>query len=415
MTSSTVKTHQTAVLTASILGRTSWATHPKKLPFRSRMRSILTVVALLISYGSLFPFNFEAVHDLSAAANNLISDRSLPTGRGDLFGNIVLFVPYGFISAMLAAQSQRPYTTRFALAMLGLLLAFALQVAQIWLPSRVAAAGDAIANAAGLFMGLGLGVWLTRYRLPTAPRIAPGMLVPALLVLLWVAYRWFPWVPTIELQNIKHAIRPLLLTPDFNIVRIIHTSVAWLVFFKMVGLLRHPAVSRTSLVVLALVITAGPLFLVNASISHNNLAGLVLALLALPLLSHPHALPGLCFALLGSLLLSGLHPFVLVTPHNGFLWVPFSGFLTGSMTNNFLVLLEKTYLYGALIFTMQKSGVSPLTATLISATWLSLIEAMQIMVLGRTAESTDALYALLIGYVMVKLARAQIAPAVVHQ
>ncbi|MBT9465191.1 VanZ family protein [Hydrogenophaga sp.] len=369
------------------------------------MRSILTVVAILISYGSLFPFDFVASTDLQSDIHALFSTFSIPVNRGDLFGNIVLFIPYGLVSAMVAAPYKQRRAVIFTLFVLGMALAFVLQFVQIWLPSRDAAAGDAFINGLGLIIGLGIGSSLVHLRPTMADRRIRMALIPTSLLLLWLAYRWFPWVPTLDLQNIKNAIKPLLTTSDFNGVRAIHTAVAWLVFFKISEYVRNERIAPQWLVLVAVLINFGQLFFVGGSISMNSAVGLALAIVAMPLLNGPNALVGLSLALLATLLLSGLQPFEFATPFNTFQWIPFSGFLSGSMSTNFLVLLEKTYLYAALIFLLQKSGARPLPSTLICAAWLAVIEAFQIMVQGRTAEVTDPVFALLIGYVIAMVVR----------
>ena len=65
-------------------------------------------MAALILYGSWFPFHWIHPHpdEVWWALTNL----DLFTGRGDLLGNVVLFLPWGFATANAAtARGGRPW------------------------------------------------------------------------------------------------------------------------------------------------------------------------------------------------------------------------------------------------------------------------------------------------------------------
>ncbi|HRQ05592.1 MAG TPA: hypothetical protein PK580_06465 [Nitrosomonas halophila] len=56
---------------------------------------ILLVIALLITYGSIYPGNFtDAGPDALA---EFLADRKWVTSLSDLLGNTALFAPFGFI------------------------------------------------------------------------------------------------------------------------------------------------------------------------------------------------------------------------------------------------------------------------------------------------------------------------------
>lgn len=134
------------------------------------MRAILLLIAVMISYGSLYPFHFAANHHWLAEAAGLFSMPTLRMGRGDLVGNLLLFVPYGLVAA-LHVDTRRPVRASGTLALLlglGLLLALALQLAQIWVPSRVPELNDVIANGVGMLLGT-LAGWVARSLFPTLP------------------------------------------------------------------------------------------------------------------------------------------------------------------------------------------------------------------------------------------------------
>ena len=58
-----------------------------------------------------------------------------------------------------------------------------------------------------------------------------------------------------------------------------------------------------------------------------------------------------------ALVVQGLEPFVLRPATASFAWVPFSDFLNGAMYHNALVIVEKTFLYGSLIYLLHAAGL----------------------------------------------------------
>ena len=107
----------------------------------------------LIVYGSLYPFDFSLTAMGNVDIGHFLADWRLFSSRGDLLGNVGLFLPYGFFG-MLAVRAEQSRSARFvALAVFGLFAAAWLQFMQLALPSRDAALGDVIWNAVGMSLG----------------------------------------------------------------------------------------------------------------------------------------------------------------------------------------------------------------------------------------------------------------------
>lgn len=369
------------------------------------MRFLLLLILALIAYGSLYPFDFVPRANGVAEMAKLFVRPAIGMQRGDIVGNLLLFIPYGLVSVLAARAHRRPSLACLGYVAVGLVLALGLQVAQVWLRSRTPALGDAVVNATGLLIGLVLGALALRLRPSLGDARQSAALVPLALMLAWLAYQWYPLVPTLDLQNVKNALKPLLLAPRLDPVRILVTAVGWATFFTLWGLL---AAGRSSAIVKGLAgmsTLCGKAFIVGAGISLGNVIGLGLAIIALPWLQHPRALPALSVAILASLFLSGLQPFMPTTTARAFEWIPFTGMLEGSMATNLANLLEKTFLYGAAIMFMHRHGTRPLPAAIAVAVCLATIEAAQVFLPGRTAESTDPVLALLLGVVIAQLSR----------
>lgn len=367
------------------------------------MHGVIILLAVLISYGSLYPFEF-IWHPIGM--DDFLGFLFTPdqqTTKADIIGNIVLFIPYGFAAA-LGFQGRRDWLApALLMTVLGFALAVALQILQFWIPERVPAMGDAWWNLLGIVAGLGLGrpfSHLAHRRMLKGDYGQMHLSIPMILVLFWVGYRWFPFVPSLDFQHLKDAVKPLLKYPSFEPVRTFHDLMAWLACFRL--LKRTPArrLSTMSVSLLALsVLVTEPLF-VNNTLSLNNALGLGLAILLQPLLGSRAAPALLSLGLFVAVAWSGLSPFELAEPHNHFHWLPFSGFLNGSMWLNSASLLEKCFFYGALIFLLHDAGSRWRLAAITVAFWLGLIEIAQVFIAGRTAEITDPLLAILIAYAM---------------
>ena len=95
-----------------------------------------------------------------------------------------------------------------------------------------------------------------------------------------------------------------------------------------------------------------------------------------------------------------LEPFQFSGYGRTFGWIPFRSFLYGSVEVNIISFLEKTFLYGALIWLLERSGLRTGVSTILVAFLLFAASWAETYLPGRSAEITDALMALLIGVII---------------
>ena len=189
---------------------------------------IWMIVTVLIVYGSLFPFNFQA-YDLNWVTFNLFlqswHDR---TSWGDLLSNIALFVPFG-VAGMLSTRNLRFASLNVLLVLAsGLILAVGLQFVQLYLPGRIAALNDAIWNILGLTLGMFFALVANKYILKLQIEVRTIPLIPIVLLGVWIAYRLIPFVPTIDFQVIKDSLKPLLIQPEISLLAVFNNTVSWM-------------------------------------------------------------------------------------------------------------------------------------------------------------------------------------------
>jgi VanZ family protein len=165
-----------------------------------RNRVLLGALALLIAYGSLYPFDVATPEP--GALRGLFSNWTLTTARGDMLGNLALFVLWGVAGMMTVAPRRGMWRAVAFTVVAGFALAFGCQIAQVWVPSRSASLADVFWNMAGVAVGLLLGRQALKH-LGTSTTDMSLPLVPTCLLGAWLFYYWLPLVPSIDLQLLK--------------------------------------------------------------------------------------------------------------------------------------------------------------------------------------------------------------------
>ncbi|MEE9222502.1 MAG: VanZ family protein [Nitrosomonadaceae bacterium] len=371
------------------------------------MTAIWIIITIIIAYGSLFPFDFQA-YDLNWATFDLfLRSWQARSSWGDLLGNIILFVPFGIVG-MLSTRTLRFVSLNVLLVLVsGLILAVGLQFAQLYLPGRIAALKDAIWNTLGLTLGMFFALVANNYILRLHIKRLAIPLIPLVLLGTWCTYRLIPFVPTIDFQEIKDSLKPLLIHPEISLLAVCINAVSWMLAGYFLKYLPGPGGTLGKLGLLMAGIFGLEVLIVANDVTASNIVGALIALMfSAMFLDRIKGIATMLAILLAiSIVLQGLAPFdprpVIAT----FNWLPFHGFLGGSMYHNTLALLQKTFLYSSLVFLLYELGLSWLKAALLTGFLLLLIEAAQIYFSGHTPEITDPLLILLLTLGMVELDR----------
>src|SRR5215510_10631116 len=233
---------------------------------RSVILWLLVVVLALIVYGSLYPFNFkpdaiqggvlEAMRQLSWAR----------AGRGDRISNVLLYLPLGFcLFIWLDVRLRRGPAMVLGVA-LGTLLSLVIEVAQVYISSRVPSLTDLTLNSAGTLMGAAGGLaWGALSRLMHLPTRAeksgrdPGAVV---VLVAWLLWRFAPFVPQLDLGKLKAALRPLF-HPQIDPVAVFVFLTCWLVVNQAVAALTSRARRLEFLLLLIAAVLVGRLLVAS--------------------------------------------------------------------------------------------------------------------------------------------------------
>jgi glycopeptide antibiotics resistance protein len=239
---------------------------------------LLAVVTGLIVYVSLYPFRFIA--DGPALVEALRSLSWARAGRGDMFNNLLLYVPFGFCVALLIEPRWGRVTGIVAGTLLGAMLSLGLELLQASVAIRVSSLRDLSLNATGSLLGAVLGTVFHALGSRVSPQGTPrsrSAFVAMSILVLWLLERLWPLVPDPGLRQLKSAVRPLL-TPHVDWMSLAGFFVGWLVVTQVVfSLVRRQRAMDVLLIVIAVVLV-GRAFVGGSTLDVAEIAAIALLL-----------------------------------------------------------------------------------------------------------------------------------------
>jgi VanZ family protein len=370
---------------------------------------LLAAVVVLIVYGSLYPFDFGAPANVAASVRTLFTTFTIWTSRGDVLGNVGLFIPYGIVGMF----ARPAYSTRarviFTIAG-GLAIALLIQVAQIWVVSRSAVMADVLWNAVGLTMGIVAALALGSAPARISVAIAPAGLVSLSLLTLWLLSELAPLVPSLDLVGIRRSLRFLRSPPAVDPVEAFYVAARVILAGRLIATVVTPKRSFLVLAAAVIAVIGGKALVVGLTLNWTTLAGLLSGALVWRVLSHGGKMPNpwlIVGVVSAAYTAHALAPFNLRSA-DGFSWIPFATVLEGGMLNNLRALASATFLIGGTIWLM--SSQSTLVATVVVAAAALLLEVAQIWIDGRTAGTTEGAAAVITGWALSQARSIRVVP-----
>jgi VanZ family protein len=375
-------------------------------------RWLLAFFVLLILYGSLFPFELRQV----PVDGPLDVVRRLRWGistRGDIFANVLLYLPFGATLAWALPQSRSVAGRLLVATLCGTALSFFVEATQVFLVRRVATYADVVNNTIGTFLGAAAALLVRAatdrlnasetFRLTREP-------VAAALVALWLATFLPSWLPPFDTSRWPEHWARLFEQgmPAWTAVAV--EALGWLVVGAALRALTRPQyVYPLLLACMAVALTVQFTLFVNSA-RFDEPGGAVLALLLWPAANRldDRTQLGALFALLVvATLARGLEPFQFAPHAQPFNLVPFADLISrGSTGFNLPLLFGKAFWHGALVWVLVRRGSAPLAAGLVIAALLLALEFAQAWTpAGQHVPSvTDPLVAIAAGIVMALIA-----------
>lgn len=303
------------------------------------MTRILLIVALLIVYGSLYPFQFRAQGSQDGVLWHFLHSWPVHLDRGDVGDavvNLFLYMPVGMF-AFLALERHGDQKLRWVLPVaLCFVLSCSVEILQIFDNTRVCSLLDVLNNTVGGLIGVFLGV-----------RFRTSMSGAVLLIFYWIGFQ------------------------------------LCVLFSMLAGLRGRPAFLRSPLEAVTVVLAwavALRLYSAGQGIRRRSWKSTAWAAGFTTLL-----------------IVRGLAPFHFQTAASHFNWMPFDAMFAADWIVGLPVFLEKSFYYGSAIWLWRDAGWPLGRATGLVAAILAAIEVTQIHLPGRTAEITDPLMAILLG------------------
>jgi len=370
-------------------------------------RGVLIAAAIIVAvilYGSLYPFRFHQPEGGVGPLQNLLRGWAETPGRGDFIANIFFYLPLGFFGNLAVGGRGRALPRILLVTLAGGLLSTAMELTQYYIVGRVSAADDVYANLIGTVLGAIVGSFAGgNFRWLPLREVAANR-VPCLLLALWLGYRLYPYVPTIDLHKYWEALKPVVLYPRPTGYDLFRYTAIWLTIGSLIEALGGPRRGWLLFPLFIAAVLVAKVLIVGKTLSAAEIAGAAMALGVWLLLavSLGARIRVTVIALLFSayIVAERLAPFQFIAYGRAFGWVPFRSFLYGSIELNIVSFLEKAFLYGALIWLIYKSGLRLGVSTILVAIMLFATSWGETYLPGRSAEITDALMALLTGAII---------------
>lgn len=325
---------------------------------------------------------------------------------GDTALNLALYFPLGASGYLAFRRRMGPLLASLMPVVLGFALSTSIEMAQLFQPARICNTLDILFNTAGSVIGVGAGrIYAAGVRkwADAARRRLPDPASVALLVC-WISYLFFPFIPTAGRADIAHRTDLFFQSSLAAPARIAWAAMAWLV----AGRLLYASGIQVAWPWLALTAIAIPLqiFIPGRQPAIWDMIGAAAGCLLFHFWGR-QARPASWIAafVLFVLVFHGLSPFRFAGEPREFSWIPFSGLLASKWQIGAVVLLEKTFFYGGAVWVLRSAKLNFGAAIAIVAAVLGIVEWWQRYLPGRTPEVTDPVMAVLLGVAMVTLER----------
>ncbi|WP_020406431.1 VanZ family protein [Hahella ganghwensis] len=362
------------------------------------MKRVWGVVILLTVYGSLYPFNFtlqDFPADLLADFASTWNDRII---QGDFLANIIIFIPYGLVGWYVFN-----YSTRMRLAVIlgsGFILGMGLQLLQYYLPSRYPSIIDGWSNLFGILLGClvawGMNYWQNARDVP----FNTSLIAPITLLLFWFGLRLMPFIPFFRWKQVEISLRPLYQNPQINPLTILSGIVAWTAVFYIFNRLFNGLRKRTLFYIAFGCFTLETLIIYNY-LHLSDVIGALGGVGCWLLISRGQKTENVIFVLMVTyIVIYGLSPFKLAVVEQDFHWVPFTGFIAGSVFFNIVTFFSKFFFYGGAVWFGVQAGMRWRNVTLLIAGITLMIELAQVYLVQHVPEITDPLLVVLISWVL---------------
>lgn len=363
-------------------------------------RQALIVIALLLAYGCLYPFNFTAI------PRRLLS---LPrvASIGDMVANLLLYLPIGICGFFGLTGLRRIVFRGIAAVTLGGALSLGIEIAQAYDIGRHSSVLDVILNTLGTLLGFVAAFVVARAAFWTHRDDGAGIGAAMLLLVLWAACRLVPFVAAFDWQQVARALAPLGgdWRPLWPVV--FELAILWLVCMRLIEAIGSVRPVLPATLSFVLMLSALRTLIPGHIVSPQEIYGVAAAAGCFMLGLNRAWLVAL--ALVIYLIADGLMPYA-SGPTRAMNWVPLRGFIRSNIEFSMKALMFKSFTYGALAWLLGRMGLRGRYALGVGAAIVFAIEWGQQFVPGRFPDITDVLIYVSMAFVLRQFDRIDLRP-----
>jgi VanZ family protein len=345
---------------------------------------LLLLTLVLIAYGSLYPWHFRSapigVSPFGIIEHSWPRHFDGPTVR-DIAANVLLYLPVGLFGLLTFANRWAIVPTM----LLGFTLSTVMEFSQVFVVGRDASLMDITSDTIGTAIGAAAGVFWRGTLRKTVVR--PDAI---LLLVCWIFAQCFPFLPRLGTIVRGHPADALPTTA---------AAAALVAVVDSLGISRR---RRITLVGAMLLLVPLRVLIFTRGVSLLEIAGAAAVFVAACVVRFRPTPTALFVAL--AIVIRGLAPFEFSNTPQRFSWLPFQASLLLEWEPALTILLGKVFLYGVLVWLIREAGARLALAVGTTAVLLALIEAIQRYIPAHSAEITDPVIAVLIGWVFWSLA-----------
>lgn len=370
---------------------------------------------LMLVYGTLYPFRGWG-EPAGGFWQHFLGMQVPNASKTDLITNLLVYIPAGLLLAGFLARAVSWPVAVLLAGMIGTLLSFSLEAAQVFLPGRTSTLSDLLLNGLGAFIGGGAALflagqvpWGLRLRNFRRDTFRSGALANIGLIVLglWALSQLSPLVPSLGISYLRDGLKPVWQTVTGQSPFIVAQSLVYFCNVMALGgiFLSLSHSRRTGLILFCLIVVTVLLLkipILSRQLSLEALLGCAGALVVLALV---HRLPAwLLVTCAGLFLLTGFVTGALRESGSGaqlvaFNWVPFKGHMQSQVLVGLANILASGWVFlgvGYLVRYLSRPSLAFVTAgigALLVAGLVMLMEIAQIGIPGRFPDVTDVLIA----------------------
>lgn len=377
------------------------------------MRRLLLLAVAFILYGSLYPFAFDfgrvAPHPLAILLHSWPARIDRFAWR-DASVNVLLYFPLGLAAAMVLPRRWPRVLAALVTIASGTALSASIEMLQIFDSSRTCSLLDVLCNFTGTAVGVCAALLFRPKLLAIGERRGGdrGATGALLLAACWAGYQLYPFIPILSTWRLRANLARLL-AARISPVEICAGAAEWFAFALILravaGRLKGPWLW------LAMLCLPLRLLILERALAPGEVLGAALALLVWTYPAEGTRVRAAAGTLAAALLLRELAPFRFTPLPHPMSWLPFAAAFDAERLSAALVMLRKSFDYGALVWLLRASGLRYGAAGACVASSLLLAELAQCYLPGRQPEITDAVLAAILAGVLWGMERRSTAAA----